>query len=139
MGQKAKGAVSALSDALTQDRDHGVRQLAAVALGYIGHKTQKAMAALKKAVTDRIIPVKTRAAMTMYKLDPSTRSLVLRTVIPIARHKWTSARIIAVTALEKIGGPKAIIQLKRMLSDSDPFIVGQATDALKKLQKSRTP
>jgi HEAT repeat protein len=128
MGEKAAGAVDALSGALSHS-DARVRVSSARALGAIGPKAAAAAPALAKALKDQDFNVRHAAAAALGKLGEAAGSQAAALAAAAGDKRQEVSR----SAILSLGqcGKSGIAELTKLLSDSkDAFVRKYAARAL---------
>jgi len=108
-----------------QERDEGVRQVAAEALGVAGNN--EAVPSLAKALHDENAGVRSTAAAALGQIGDRT---VVPDLLNALRDRNDSVRGLAAEALGRIGDRTAVPDLLKALRDRNDWVSGLAAEAL---------
>lgn len=162
-GEASDAMIAALATA-SQDADLEVRELAIASLGQLGPAAKSGEPALKKALTDRELSVRLKAAFVLQSVDPENRTYLpvilealnaghgtvfldvgqlggeakwaVPTLSKLLSHQQAGIRALAARTLGQIGAAAgdAESSLKQSLRDSDPAVRKAAKNALERIR-----
>jgi HEAT repeat protein len=148
MGEKSKGAVPELTEALN-DPDDYIRLTAALALSKIGPDAVGAVDALAKALSDSHPQVRMNSAMALTRIGPGSRAAVPQMIAAMKRDEnrevvrpfYHCVRQQLANALGVVGpeAATAVPVLIDALTDPDNGVRFKAVDALRKIGPAARP